>query len=203
MLVDLYHIDYRLSGIVAVPDAVDLFTRLYYQNLSLARQLAQYLWSGRGVEIQTDILHKNTGIGRNHLRQMVADVCGVDWFDEFPDDPTYTQMATAAERPTAGRALDLLQGMFHLNMFMAPLIAMADAFDPPSSQRVAVVRSRSTDVELIFSLHVKTVFDQDDLQTSCFGVRGLAWQAAPGLLTSAPLYNLADHVGKYYWRIKE
>ena len=203
MLVDLYYIDYRLSGIVAVPDAVDLFTRLYYQNLSLARQLAQYLWSGRGVEIQTDILHKNTGIGRNHLRQMVADICGVDWFDEFPDDATFMQMATAAERPTAGRAFDLLQSMFHLNMFKAPLVAMADAFEPPSSHRVAVMRSGSTDVELVFSLHVKNIFDPNDLQTSCFGIRGLAWQAAPGLLMSAPLYNLADYVGKYYWRIKE
>lgn len=203
MLVDLYHIDYRLSGIVAVPDAVDLFTRLYYRNLDLARQLAQYLWNERGVEIQTDILHKSVGVGRNHLRQMVADICGVDWFDEFPDDPTFMQMATAAERPTAGRAFDLLQSMFHLNMFVAPLIDLADAFEPPSSHRVAVVRSGSTDVELVISVHVKSVFDPLDLQASCFGVRGLAWQAAPGLLMSAPLYNLADYVGKYYWRIKE
>ena len=176
MLVDLYHIDYRLSGIVAVPDAVDLFTRLYYRNLSLARQMAQYLWNERGLDVEAAILHGNTGVGRTRLRQMVADICGVDWFDEFPDDPTYMQMATAAERPTAGRAFDLLQSMFHLNMFMAPLIAMADTFDPPSSQRVAVVRSGSTDVELIFSLHVKTVFNQDDLQASCFGVLiGPSW----------------------------
>lgn len=203
MQVGLHRIDYRLEGIMAVPDAADLFTRLYYKNLSLARQLAQYLWNERGVEIQTDILHENSGIGRNHLRQMVADICGVDWFDEFPDDPTYMQMTTAAEQPTAGRAFDLLQSMFHLNMFKAPLVAMADAFEPPSSHRVAVMRSGSTDVELVFSLHIKDIFNPSDLQASCFAIRGLAWQAAPGLLTSAPLYNLADYVGKYYWRIKE
>lgn len=203
MLVDLGHIDHRLDGVYAMHEESDLFRLVYYWNLDLARQLAQFLWSERGVEIQTDILHKSVGVGRNHLRQMVADICGVDWFDEFPDDPTFMQMATAAERPTAGRAFDLLQSMFHLNMFVAPLIDLADAFEPPSSHRVAVVRSGSTDVELVISVHVKSVFDPLDLQASCFGVRGLAWQAAPGLLMSAPLYNLADYVGKYYWRIKE
>lgn len=203
MPVDLYHIDYRLNGIMAMPDVVDLFTRLYYRNLDLARQLAQFLWNESGLEIQEAILHENAGVGRNRLRRMVSDVCGVDWFDEFPDDPTYMQMATAADRPTANRAIVLLQSMFHLNMFMAPLIDLADAFEPPSSHRVAVVRSGSTDVELVFSLHVKNVFDPGDLQNSCFGVRGLAWQAHPALLASAPLYNLADYVGRYYWRIKE